>query len=96
VVPSGASSAAAAVASAGNSAASQAAVSAFAEEVPQGLAPTLTGDFGIPATSEPGRTVVMPDAACSSSLGYGWLSSPGKLQIQYSIGTWHPKSRFRD
>ena len=82
VVPSGSAASAAAVASAGDSAANQAALSTFAAEVQQGLAPTLTVDFGIAATSEPAGTVVMPVAAYSFSLGYGWLSNPGKLQIQ--------------
>ncbi len=79
VVPSGT---AATMGAAGDPAANKAILTAFANQVREGLAPTLTVDFGTPAASEPTGTVVMPDAAYSSSLGYGWLSNPGKLQIQ--------------
>jgi hypothetical protein len=54
----------------------------LARDVQQGLAPTLTVDFGTAAASVPAGTVVMPVAAYSSGLGNGWLSDPGKIKIQ--------------
>jgi hypothetical protein len=74
-------SATAVAASAGDPTANQSALSAFGQEVQQGLTPTLTVDFGTPAAAAPAGTVVMPAAAYSSSLGYGWLSDPGNLRI---------------
>jgi hypothetical protein len=82
VVPSGAAATAATVSAAGDPAANEAALSAFAGELQEGRTPTLTVDFGTPIASQPAGTVVIPLAAYSSSLGYGWLSNPSKLQIQ--------------
>lgn len=81
LIPPAAAIGKAAFASAGDSASNQAALSAFAQQVQQGLAPTLTVEFGTPAASGPAGTVVMPDVAYSSGLGYGWLSDPGRIHF---------------
>jgi hypothetical protein len=80
-------SAATVAASANDPTANQAALAAFGQEVQQGQTPTMTVDFGTPAASDPAGTVVMPAAAYSSSLGYGWLSDPGNVRIHDGTAT---------
>jgi hypothetical protein len=87
VVLSSSVTAAAAAATAGNAAANQAALSAFAREVQQGGLRALTVNFGTPAASSPPGTVVLPAAAYSASLGYGWLSNPSAVQIQDGVAS---------
>jgi hypothetical protein len=87
LVLSGSGAAAAAMAFAGDAAGNQAALSAFAQQVQQGLSPTLTVDFGTPSASDPAGTVVMPAASYSPGLGYGWLSDPGKIKIRNGVAT---------
>jgi hypothetical protein len=83
VLSSGAASATAGgLASAGDVSSGPAILAAFGQEVQQGLAPTLTVDFGTTAASGPAGTLDLPIAAYSSSLGYGWLSNLNALEIQ--------------
>ena len=89
VVLSSSATATAAVATAADVAANQVALSAFGEDVQQGSQSTLTIDFGTQAASGPNSaaTVVLPAVAYSASLGFGWLSNAGKVEIQNGVAS---------
>lgn len=81
------SGSAAAVASAGGPGGNVAALAAFAQQVRQGQAPTLTVDFGTPSDASPAGTIVMPAASYSPGLGYGWISDPGEVKVRGGVAT---------